>query len=74
MKAPPLKLRNKYELLFTSDNDSSDNDSVDTGRSTNYVPRSNKGASPIKEHGAKQKQVCLISRKINYFIVAHFIS
>ena len=30
--------------------------------------------SPIKEHGVKQKQACLISHKINYFIVAHFIT
>ena len=75
MKAPPLKLQNKYELLFTSDSDSdSDNDTVDTGRSTPYVPRSSKGASPIKECSAKQKQACLIPQKIDYFIVAHFVS
>ena len=73
MKVPPLKLQNKYELLYTSDNDS-DNDTVDTGRSTPIVLRSSKGASPIKECGAKQKQACLIPRKINYFIVAHYVS
>ena len=74
MKAPPLKLHNKYELLYNSDSDSDSNNTVDTGRSTPYVPRSNKGASPIKERGTKQKQACLIPRKIDYFIVAHFIS
>ena len=74
MKAPPLKLHNKYELLYTSDNDSSDNESVDTGRSTPIVLRPSKGASPIKERGAKQKQACLIPCPINYFIIAHFVT
>ena len=74
VKAPPLKLHNKFELLYTLDSDSSSNNSVDTGRSTLYVPWSSKGASPIKERGTKQKQACLISCKINYFIVAHFVS
>ena len=74
MKAPPLKLQNKYELLYNSDSDSDSNNSVDTGRSTPIVLQSSKGASPIKERSAKQKQACLIPRKIKYFIVAHFVS
>ena len=53
---------------------SSDNESVDTGRSTSYVPQSSKGASLKKECGAKLKQVCLIPHKINYFIVAYFVT
>ena len=72
MKAPPLKLQNKYELLYNLDSDSDSDNTVDTGRSTPYVPRSSKGASLIKERGAKQ--ACLIPRPINYFIVAHFVT